>query len=45
MNGQNNEGLEFSVEQIQDAYQLAYFIHPHDELAISVLVEGWKEPN
>jgi hypothetical protein len=42
MNGQSSEGVEFSVEQIQKAYQLAYFIHPQDELAISVLVEGME---
>ena len=42
MNRQNNEGIEFSVEQIQNAYQLAYFIHPQDDLAISVLVEGME---
>jgi hypothetical protein len=42
MTSQYNEGVEFSVEQIQNAYKLAYFIHPQDDLAISVLVEGME---
>jgi hypothetical protein len=42
MISQYNGGVEFSVEQIQNAYRLAYFIHPQEDLAISVLVEGME---
>jgi hypothetical protein len=43
-NGRNlSGGFDYNREQIQDAYRLAYFLHPQPEVAVNVLKEGFDK--